>query len=230
MMVMRMCCFAAFAALFLGCGLPFNVVNNLHFRVFLAIAVPGFTLLSRTSQTRRAIAMGLKIKASLRDKLSNIKYYSLTSDIWSSRANDGYISVTVHFVKDWTVKNVCIAVRGFQESHSGDNIRQIILGILREFSLDASKMVAITTDRGANMVAAICNPPSSSSQKNGEEPERFPEGCHVPCFTHMLNTGVQRAFEQATYFKSAFEELKSLVIMLLFYHYTIASQPYAFTS
>ena len=51
---------------------------------------------------------------------------AITTDIWSSRSQDSYISLTVHFVdKQFRLHRWTPAVTVFNQSHTGENIQQI---------------------------------------------------------------------------------------------------------
>ena len=50
---------------------------------------------------------------------------AFTADIWKSDANDHYLTVTMHYIdKSWDVKRKILGTMNFDESHTGDNIRE----------------------------------------------------------------------------------------------------------
>ena len=63
-----------------------------------------------------------RVKASLGDATS----FAVTTDIWSSRANDSYISYTFHYIvddgHDFIMKSHLLEVHEFPDSHTGENI------------------------------------------------------------------------------------------------------------
>ena len=59
-------------------------------------------------------------KKKLKRILTDSTKYSLTTDIWTSFANDAYISVVVHFIDDcWKMKSYTMAMYSFPEQHTG---------------------------------------------------------------------------------------------------------------
>ena len=50
------------------------------------------------------------------------KVISLTSDMCTSAAVQGFITVTGHFIQDWGLKNIVMATRIMTERHTGVNI------------------------------------------------------------------------------------------------------------
>ncbi|KAL1270899.1 hypothetical protein QQF64_029915 [Cirrhinus molitorella] len=72
------------------------------------------------------------------------------SDMWSSSNMTPYMSLTIHYITaDWTLQSKCLETRYIPEHHTAD--------VLAEAELDESKMACITTDNGANIVAAVRN-------------------------------------------------------------------------
>ena len=72
------------------------------------------------------------------------KVVSLTSDMWTSAAVQGFITVTGHFIQDWELKNIVMATK-------------IMTDICEEFSV--SRKLAFVTDSASNMTitAAECD-------------------------------------------------------------------------
>ena len=63
-----------------------------------------------------------KLKRILAENSIKTKY-SLTTDIWTSFANDAYISLTVHYIDDcWKMRSYTMATYLFPEQHTGKNI------------------------------------------------------------------------------------------------------------
>ena len=60
----------------------------------------------------------------------------MTTDIWSSRANDSYVSYTFHYIIDngceFMLKSHLLEVHNFPESHTRENI----MAELQKFSQD----------------------------------------------------------------------------------------------
>ena len=63
-----------------------------------------------------------KMRAVLGLAKENGTVFSFTTDIWSSAANDSYISLTAHFLEGFERKNVTLSVSVFNVSHTGEEI------------------------------------------------------------------------------------------------------------
>ena len=94
-------------------------------------------------------------KAQLMKTMAEISYLSLTSDGWSSLNRDPYMSLTAHYIDtSWKLHTKCLATSYLPESHTADIIANFLIETLDEYSIDRGKVVSITTDSAANMVAA----------------------------------------------------------------------------
>ena len=81
--------------------------------------------------------------------------YSLTTDIWTSFANDAYISLTTHFIDDcWQMKSYTLATYSFPEQHTGDNIVEKLKEVVSEYDIDDNSIFAIVHDQGSNFQRA----------------------------------------------------------------------------
>jgi hypothetical protein len=108
----------------------------------------------------------------------------------------------------WRLKHATIAVRHLTENHTGDNIAKVLVAILREKSLDETKVVAMTTDRGANM-------------KSGTEKADWP---WLPCVCHVLNTIMQTSLKEGNVkVKEAVKAIHDLVSSFLFISFLFSS-------
>ena len=64
------------------------------------------------------------------------KGIAMTTDMWTSAATQGYITLTTYFINDsWELKSQVIATRLMEERHSGQNIATEISKINDEFKI-----------------------------------------------------------------------------------------------
>ena len=93
-----------------------------------------------------------KLKEVLQKEAKNV---SLTTDIWTSIANDAYLTVSAHFIStDWTLYSVVLCTCAFPERHTGVEISHKLVGVTEEFSI-SDKIVCIVHDQGSNMVLCM---------------------------------------------------------------------------
>ncbi len=80
---------------------PANIVSKAGFQKMIQSLDKRYQLPSRSYFSRVAIPeMYSKCKASVELELKQVKYYATTSDMWSSRTSEPYLSLTVHFIND----------------------------------------------------------------------------------------------------------------------------------
>ncbi|KAK1904230.1 Zinc finger BED domain containing protein 1 [Dissostichus eleginoides] len=57
-------------------------------------------------------------------ELEEVSFYSATTDLWSSRTMQPYMSLTVHFINnDWTLRSVCLQTAYFPEDHTENGVK-----------------------------------------------------------------------------------------------------------
>ena len=102
--------------------------------------------------------------------------FSLTTDIWTSRHNQAYTGLTVHYVDDsFNLKSHLLEAVEFPESHTGVNISEELVNILDDWELSQDNLSAVTTDNGTNIVLAM----------------ELLQWSRVPCFSHTLQLAVE---------------------------------------
>ena len=135
---------------------PFKVVEGEAFRKMITKLDPQYQIPSRETVKNA-------IKKSFEDRRKAITNYiknisgkvSLTTDIWSSLKNEGFMGITIHFIDEtWTLKHFTLDIFRFKGSHTAEAIANEIYNTLVEFELD-KKSIAITTDNASNMIAGV---------------------------------------------------------------------------
>lgn len=101
-------------------------------------------------------AMYKKVRTVVEAEVQQADYFSATTDLWSSRTMEPYMSLTVHFIAiDFTMKSKCLQTSFFPDDHKGEILAQGLKDALASWSLEEEKMACITTDNGSNIVKAI---------------------------------------------------------------------------
>lgn len=168
--------------------LPYSFANNRGFNEFLNDTVPGYvpphrTTISRTlmpdlhNKTKSKIINELRV-----DKLTGINYLSFTTDAWTSRAGDSYLSLTLHYLTtNFEIKNLTLGIKKFETCHTGGDIAVLLEEMLSEWDLaDLGDIETyVVTDNARNMTRAV--------QKIGAH--------HITCFAHTLSLAPSDAKE-----------------------------------
>lgn len=137
-------------------------------------------------------------KSKVKFQLNHVKWFSLTSDIWSDTINTrSFISLTCHFINEGIFKSLILAVRKMNLNHEAVNIATELTEILWEYNICFDKIVCITTDNGRNMVLA-------SEQLLGID-------SHIKCFAYSLNLITQYSIECDVSVKNTIEKVKQIV-------------------
>ncbi|XP_060872727.1 E3 SUMO-protein ligase ZBED1-like [Metopolophium dirhodum] len=120
------------------------------------------------------------VKNCIKEKLKGVSYLVLTTDCWTSGNGHPFIGLTAHIInEEWEFESFCLACTSLNIDHNSFNIKNSIKQILHnDWDIDESKIAGITTDCGSNILKAV----------------ELMSFNHVPCFGHVLNTGVTNAF------------------------------------
>ena len=151
---------------------PSSIVNDKGFNKckFVRFQVPH-------PQSKKLPTKYEDVKATVMKCLENAAHVWLTTEIWTSRATQGYITVTCHFLDElWLMQTFVLETFNLTVSHTAENIAAELKRIANDW-LTADKVVAMVTDNASDMVPAA----------------RLTGWKHIPCFAHTLNLIVQAA-------------------------------------
>ena len=95
-------------------------------KALLKFIEPGYKVPSATHISHVVRRQHEGAKVALNQKLKeDALSLAITSDIWTSCANDAYISLTAHFISaDWQMVSCVLATSPFPEQHTGVNIAE----------------------------------------------------------------------------------------------------------
>ncbi|CAG8841620.1 41395_t:CDS:2, partial [Gigaspora margarita] len=122
---------------------------------------------------------------------------NIIKNMWTDNYKKlSYISLTVHFIKNWQLKEQILAISKFPNiSHTADNIRNTILNILKNYNLVPNRTMknfVFITDSGANFIVAFRNYK------------------HIPCIAHRIFFKYEN-FQNYPSIIETIKECKSLV-------------------
>ena len=93
-----------------------------------------------------------KLVKQLQDEVTGIV---LTTDIWTNRAVEGYITVTPHYLDpSWTMKSYVLETSVFPERHTGIEISGKLKEISDCFGI-TSKVSVVVHNQAANMICSL---------------------------------------------------------------------------
>lgn len=183
---------------------PYSVVEEGGFVDMVAFAMPDYSVPSRTTFSRAVIpnlyeSKKKEVKRKLQEIFSRgAECYSLTTDGWTSRANDSYVCLTVHVMdKDFGQHVHALACTEMSNSHTADNLLRFIESVIEEWELPASGNLPIyvVTDNGRNFTSAVARSP----------------WCGVQCFGHTLQLCVSDAKKEVAGFSELCAKARAIV-------------------
>ena len=136
--------------------LPISTVENKGFKWMLKVVDPRYKLPGRKHFSQTTLPqMYNECRERVEKELQNVAHFATTSDMWSSRTSEPYMSLTVHLIdKDWNLLSKCLQTAYFPEDHTGEIIAAGLSEALASWGLSEDKQVCITTDSGTNIVKA----------------------------------------------------------------------------
>jgi hypothetical protein len=96
-------------------------------------------------------------KQRIRSSLADVEFMCCTTDMWTSRSGDGYISLTCHFITvDFDICYKNLQTNHFLGIHNHSNICDALSSAASDWCINFDKhLVAFTTDSGSNIVKAL---------------------------------------------------------------------------
>ncbi|MBN3308893.1 ZBED1 protein, partial [Amia calva] len=154
---------------------PAATVEQAGFKKLLKTIDQRYDLPSRHLFTREALPkMYSEVRQKLSDRLAKVTHYALTTDLWSSRTCEPYMSLTVHFIEDWEMKSACLQTSYFPQDHTREHMAEALQDALTSWKLDERGLVAITTENGTNIVKAV----------------QLTKWLRMQCFGHRLHLAI----------------------------------------
>ncbi|KAI8503755.1 hypothetical protein Bbelb_187260 [Branchiostoma belcheri] len=156
---------------------PYHTVEDPYFRAMVHEMNPAYQLPTRHDVSERLVpAMYDAALEALKKDLSAVDYVALTGDGWTSRVADHYMTITVHYLKDWELQcKVLQTIKG-EVQQTGNNITAEIDECLENFEL-AGRVRVMTTDNARAMLYATNKAGVTTS---------------LGCFAHTLNLTAQK--------------------------------------
>ena len=107
-------------------------------------------------------------------------HVAITTDSWTIRAVQSYLTVTAHYItSDWKLESKVLQTREMPERHTALNIAERLRDSIKEWKIDEERVSAIVHDNASNITLAVQNLGWQS----------------VPCFAHTLQLAVNKGLE-----------------------------------
>ncbi|KAH7968834.1 hypothetical protein HPB52_011713 [Rhipicephalus sanguineus] len=142
---------------------PYSCVENRGFKELMnhmepLYKIPSCTTFSRTiiPELYRDTVMAVKERM-LADFQEGVESISLTTDMWTSRSNQSYISLICHYLtSNFEMRSFAMENRSVTESHTACNILEHLQAMMDNWELPLQKVpVCVVTDNARNFRAAL---------------------------------------------------------------------------
>jgi hypothetical protein len=96
-------------------------------------------------------------KNKLMQFLKSAQSISLTTNLWSSHSKHGYLGIIAIWIsQNFEIIDILLEITYFPAPHTAENIARIIKSIIQKWNIE-DRVITITTDNSANVMAAICD-------------------------------------------------------------------------
>ena len=179
--------------------MPLSIVESESFKELIHFCDPRITIPSRSTLSTSWLPNLYKEKKDeLINQLQQVESVALTTDMWTSRTNEGFLTVTAHFIdNEMQFFSKVLSTVNVPENHTSANIALRLTDVINTWELDR-KVTGIVTDNAANMMKAV------SDMKLMQ----------ISCFAHTLNLVVTSSIKSVALVESVLKKSRELVTFL----------------
>ena len=137
---------------------PFSLVDDPGFTHLVHELEPRYSLPSRKYVTENILPqIDNEVKAAVKQQLAGIRFFSFTTDAWSSDGGGAsLLSLTAHWITDtFARKSAVLHVMPLEESHTGEYMAKKYLEMLAEWGIKCDQVHLVLRDNAANMAKAM---------------------------------------------------------------------------
>ena len=136
---------------------PISVVDGQGFLNLMHVAEPRYTVPCRKTIMALIDQKYQVLKEQIGNQVAQQSCLSLTTDMWTSRTGDRYISLTAHYITDdFELCHHNLSTCHFPGSHNHSTIAEILQKLADTWSIDLNEHVScFTTDNGSNIVKSL---------------------------------------------------------------------------
>ena len=141
--------------------LPYDFVEGRGFKELMKLMEPQYLVPSRTTFSRSVVP---ELYCSVKQKTANEIYrdfedipsYSFTTDLWTSRAQDPFISFCLSYVSpEFELKTFALENKPFPGEHTGESILESLDKTIDNWELPRTVPIYALRDNGSNMKSAM---------------------------------------------------------------------------
>ncbi|XP_017480577.1 PREDICTED: zinc finger BED domain-containing protein 4-like [Rhagoletis zephyria] len=193
-------------------NLPFSCTEKTGMKKFLKVAVPRYKPPSRATIVRLIEGKYESLHLVVCGALKNLSSLALTTDIATvMNSTRSFIVLTGHYFdeKACSVKSLVFGLKELTPHHTARNICLDLKEIFDHWNIEPRIVTSVTTDNGANIVAAVKDLFPSRSNS-----------IHVSCYAHNINLVVSKGLGAVKELVAIIEKVK--LIVAFFKHSNVA--------
>jgi zinc finger BED domain-containing protein 1 (E3 SUMO-protein ligase ZBED1) len=131
--------------------LPLEMVEWPGFRELVAYMEPSYKPVYSDTIKSHIEKKGAEMKADIAKELGAVNAVAITTDAWTSCANDGYLAVTASYVNaEFEIKTPVLATVNLTEKHSSQYLEDQLGAVIEDWNI-SGKVVAVVHDNAANI-------------------------------------------------------------------------------
>ena len=178
---------------------PFSTVENNSFREMVTSLNKKAPVISREKIQKLISNKYHDTRLSLSSILKG-KHYSMTCDGWTSRAQVGYTTGTVHLINNWKLHHFVLGLHQKNGASTAQDVVSYTEELMDKVSIDFISCICITTDTEATMVSAgkLFLEKSNTMNWGG-------------CLDHLLELVTKIAFNELAETEATMADARSLV-------------------
>ncbi|XP_010239410.1 zinc finger BED domain-containing protein RICESLEEPER 2 [Brachypodium distachyon] len=168
--------------------IPFLKFEDPYLQVWIDSMQPAFQIKGRHTVRDDAMKMYQEMKKDIEIEFENLdSRICLTSDMWTSNQNLGYMCITAHYIDaGFNYKKKIINFKEVRYPHTGFAIEEAIVSCLTEWGI-RNKIFTMTLDNANNNTTAC----EEFVKYHKNELLLEGQNLHVRCCAHILNILVQ---------------------------------------
>lgn len=133
-----------------------------------------------------------------KEKLKHISNNTLTTDVWTgTMSTKSFLGLNGHFILENKLHFVTIGMIELDQNHTAQYLGGRILSVCEDWYISPSKITAVVTDNGENLVKAVS--------------DVFGKNKYLPCFAHTLDLVASKITDHVQSVKDIIEKRKAIV-------------------
>lgn len=134
---------------------PLSIICDSGFCQLMEFVEPGYAVPSRTLMTNTLKARYKDCRKELAELLNRQDAVAVTTDGWTSKAVESYITYSAHFVGDnWSLVTCVLETSKFHGSHTAVRLAEHAVSTVEHVNMPLTKIVGVVHDEAANMMTA----------------------------------------------------------------------------